>query len=154
VAHCPSGAIAVLDRKAVISPETCIGCADCIVVCPEGTVKVNWDEASPTVQRKMAEHALGAVSGKESSSLFLSFVTQVSPFCDCYGSNDRPIAPDVGILASPDPVALDQACVDLVIRAAGRDPFRETHPSVDWTVQLAAAEEIGLGTRSYRMETL
>jgi uncharacterized Fe-S center protein len=154
VAHCPSGAIAVADAKAVISPEACIGCADCIVVCPEGTVAVNWNEASPTVQRKMAEHALGAVAGKESSSLFLSFVTQLSPFCDCYGSNDRPIAPDVGILASADPVALDQACVDLVIRAAGRDPFRETHPSVDWSVQLQSAEEIGLGTRSYRLETL
>jgi hypothetical protein len=154
VAHCPSGAIAVADAKAVISPEACIGCADCIVVCPEGTVAVNWNEASPTVQRKMAEHALGAVAGKESSSLFLSFVTQLSPFCDCYGSNDRPIAPDVGILASADPVALDQASVDLVIRAAGRDPFRETHPSVDWSVQLACGEEIGLGTRSYILETL
>jgi len=154
VAHCPSGAIAVVDSKALISPGMCIGCADCIVVCPEGTVKVNWDEASPMVQRKMVEHALGAVSGKESSTLFLTFVTQVSPFCDCYGCNDRPVAPDVGILASADPVALDQACADLVIRAAGRDPFRETHPSVDWTVQLAYGEELGLGTRSYRLETL
>lgn len=154
VAHCPSGAIAVIDAKAVIDQEVCIGCADCIVVCPEGTVTVNWDEASPTVQRKMADHALGAMSGKGPSSLFLTFVTQISPLCDCYGSSDRPIAPDVGILASADPVALDQACVDLVIRAAGRDPFRETHPSVDWSVQLAAAEEIGVGTRSYRLETL
>jgi uncharacterized Fe-S center protein len=154
VAHCPSGAIAVADAKARIAPELCIGCADCIVVCPEGAVKVNWNEASPTVQRKMAEHAAGAVSGKESSTLFLTFVTQVSPLCDCYGCNDLPVAPDVGILASADPVAIDQACADLVVRAAGSDPFRATHPSVDWTVQLACAEELGLGTRSYRLETL
>jgi uncharacterized protein len=154
VAHCPSGAIAVVDAKALISPEECIGCADCIVICPEGTVKVNWDEASPMVQRKMVEHALGAVAGKGSSTLCITFVTQVSPFCDCYGCNDRPVAPDVGILASADPVALDQACADLVIRAAGNDPFRMTHPSVDWAVQLAHGEELGLGTRSYRLETL
>jgi len=154
VAHCPSGAIAVTVSKAAISPEACIGCADCIVVCPEGTVKVDWNEASSTFQQKLAEYALGAVSGKRESSLFLSFVTQVSPFCDCYGHNDRPIAPDVGILASDDPVALDQACVDLVIRASGTDPFRATHPSVDWSVQLSRAEELGLGTRDYRLETL
>lgn len=154
VARCPSGAIALTGASAVISPQACIGCADCIVVCPESTVKIDWNEASPQVQRKMVDHALGAVAGKESATVYLSFVTQVSPFCDCYGHNDRPVAPDVGILASGDPVALDQACADLVIAAAGRDPFRETHPSVDWTVQLAYAEEIGLGSRSYRLEKL
>jgi uncharacterized Fe-S center protein len=52
-------------------------------------------------------------------------------------------------------VALDQACVDLVIRASGgTDPFRATHPSVDWSIQLSCAEELGLGTRDYRLETL
>ena len=66
----------------------------------------------------------------EEASLFLSFVMQISPYCDCYGNNDRPIAPDVGIFASGDPVALDQACADAVIRSAGRDPFRETHPEI------------------------
>lgn len=154
VAHCPSGAIRVIDLKAVISAEECIGCADCIVVCPEKTIHVDWNEASPLVQRKMVDHALGAVAGKEGSVLYVNFVTQISPCCDCYGFNDRPIAPDVGILASADPVALDQACADLVIRAAGSDPFRKTHPTVDWTVQLSYAEEVGLGTRAYQLKTL
>jgi len=154
VAHCPSGAIEIVSRTAVIAPDACIGCADCIVVCPEHTVKVDWNEATPAVQRKMVEHAAGALAGKTRTSLFISFVTQISPYCDCYGNNDRPIAPDVGILASADPVALDQACADLVIRHAGRDPFRETHPHVDWTVQLAHAVQMGLGARDYRLETL
>lgn len=153
VAHCPSGAIAVVSQKALIDPAACIGCADCIVICPQHTVKVDWNEAAPSVQRRMVEHAQGALRGKESRTLFLTFVTQLSPFCDCYGNSDRPIAPDVGILASADPVALDQACADLVIRAAGRDVFRETHPSVDWTVQLSYAEELGLGTRRYALST-
>jgi uncharacterized Fe-S center protein len=65
------------------------------------------------------------------------------------------VSPDVGILASDDPVALDQACVDLVIQASGGiDPFRATHPSVDWSIQLSCAEELGLGNRDYRLETL
>ncbi len=154
VAHCPAGAVALVSGKALIDARACIGCADCIVVCPEHTVKVDWNEAAPAVQMKMVEHAAGALHGKKGKSLFISFVTQVSPYCDCYGSNDRPIAPDVGILASDDPVALDQACADLVVEAAGRDPFRATHPSVDWTVQLAHAELLRLGTRSYRLETV
>jgi uncharacterized Fe-S center protein len=152
--HCPSGAIAVISETALIDPKACIGCADCIVVCPEHTVKIDWNEAGPTVQRKMAEHALGVVEGKRDSILFVTFVTQVSPFCDCYGNSDRPIAPDVGILASDDPVAIDQACADMVIRAAGSDPFRKTHPAIDWTVQLSYGEELGLGSRQYELSTL
>lgn len=152
--HCPSGAIGMVSGKALVSPGACVGCADCIVVCPEHAVKIDWNEASPAVQRKMAEHAAGALRGKEEKSLFLSFVMQISPYCDCYGNNDLPIAPDVGVLASCDPVALDQACADIVIRSAGRDPFRETHPQVDWTIQLSHAEAMGLGTREYRLETL
>jgi uncharacterized Fe-S center protein len=152
VAHCPAGAIEVVDRAAVIDARACIGCADCIVLCPEKTIHVNWNEASSTVQKKMVEHALGAVKGKRGKALYLSFVNQLSPHCDCYSHNDRPVAPDVGILASDDPVALDQACADLVIRAAGRDPFRETHPSIDWTIQLSYGEELGLGTREYSLE--
>ncbi len=154
VAKCPSGAIRIAGAAAVIDGTACIGCADCIVVCPEGAVRVDWNEAAPGVQRKMAEYALGAVRGKEGKCLFLAFLTQISPYCDCYGNNDRPIAPDAGIAASRDPVALDQACVDLVREAAGEDPFRRVHPAVDWSVQLAHAQEIGLGTRRYRREVL
>lgn len=154
VAHCPAGAVAIPSGSARIDSGACIGCADCIVMCPERAIKVDWNEAAPAVQKKMVEHAVGAVAGKREAVLFLSFVSQVSPFCDCYGNNDRPIAPDVGILASDDPVALDQACADLVIRAAGFDPFRRTHPSVDWEVQLAYAEELRLGVRTYALREL
>ncbi len=154
VTHCPSGAIEIISEKALITPGMCIGCADCIVVCPEHTVTIDWNEAAPMVQRKMVEHAVGALAGKRGKSLFVSFAMQISPYCDCYGNNDRPIAPDVGIFASEDPVALDQACADAVIRSAGRDPFRETHPEIDWTIQLSYAEELGLGTRNYLLETL
>ncbi len=154
IAHCPAGAIGIVSDAAFIDPDKCIGCADCIVLCPEKTINVNWNEASSTVQKKMVEHALGAIKGKKDRILYVAFVNQLSPYCDCYGHNDRPMAPDVGILASADPVALDQACADLVIQAAGRDPFRETHPSIDWEIQLAYGEELGLGTRVYTLETL
>jgi hypothetical protein len=101
---------------------------------------------------------------KKGKALYLNFLTQISPACDCYGFSDAPIVNDIGILASEDPVAIDQASVDLVNQRegnrssnltknleAGGDKFRGLYPEVDWTIQLAYAEEIGLGTRAYEL---
>jgi hypothetical protein len=114
--------------------------------------------------RKMAEFARGAVTGKEGKTLFLNFITQVSPACDCYGYSDAPIVNDIGICASTDPVALDQACADLVNAAAGNrntalqtghepggDKFKGVYPHIDWTVQLEHGEAVGLGSREYEL---
>ncbi len=150
VAVCPAGAISIISEEARIQPELCIGCADCIVICPEHTIEVNWNEATEGVMRKMAEYARGAVEGKARKTMCVNFITQVSPLCDCYGFNDEPIAPDVGICLSTDPVAVDQASVDLVIqRLDGDDPFKKAHPHVQWEIQLDQAEKIGLGKREY-----
>ena len=100
--------------KAVIDATRCTGCGRCISICEARAIRVNWNEEAPLVMKKMAEYALGAVSGKEQKVLFINFITQVSPACDCYGHSDAPIVADIGILASVDPVALDQACADLV----------------------------------------
>ncbi len=94
------------------------------------------------------------MSGKAGKLLFVNFVTQVSPACDCYGYSDAPIVPDLGILAGTDPVALDQACADLVIQARGLpgtamvhghepggDKFRGVHPEIDWEITLDHAEK-------------
>jgi uncharacterized Fe-S center protein len=112
----------------------------------------------------MAEFAKGAVHGKKGKTLFVNFITQVSPCCDCYGHADAPIVNDIGICASTDPVALDQACADLVNGARGNldtaltsgyepggDKFRGVHPEIDWEVQLEHAEKIGIGTRLYQL---
>ena len=112
----------------------------------------------------MAEYACGALTGKNGKSLFLSFITQVSPACDCYGHSDAPIVNDIGICASIDPVALDQACADLVNGAVGNrnsaldkghepgeDKFRGVYPEIDWEVQLEHAEKMGIGCREYEL---
>lgn len=101
------------------------------------------------VQEKMVEYAFGAVKNKKVG--YINFITDVSPNCDCYPYNSPPIIPDVGVLASLDPVAIDQASVDLVNNAGGRDMFRDLYPKVDWQVQLKYAEEIGLGSRAYEL---
>ncbi|NPA25728.1 MAG: DUF362 domain-containing protein [Deltaproteobacteria bacterium] len=166
---CPAGAIRI-DRelgKAVIDNEQCVGCGECIVVCPQKAVNIRWNETVPVFQEKMMEYAYGACHGKRERCFFINFVLQVSPACDCYGHNDMPVVADIGILASRDPVALDQACADLVVAAPGMagsvlgeqlapgsDKFRTVYPEIEWRSQLAYAAKIGLGSRSYELERI
>jgi len=149
---------------ASIDPKKCVGCGECILTCPTGAVQIQWNETIPLFQKKMVEYAYGAVHNKKGKALYLNFLTQISPACDCYGYSDTPIVNDVGILASEDPVAIDQASVDLVNQQSGNhasklpknwengeDKFRALYPEVDWSIQLSYAEEIGLGTREYEL---
>jgi uncharacterized Fe-S center protein len=150
--------------NAFIDPKKCIGCGECILSCPSGAIEIQWNESIPIFQKKMVEHAYGAVQNKKGKVLYLNFLTQISPACDCYGYSDAPIVNDIGILSSEDPVAIDQASVDLVNAEAGNktsklkknwdpgeDKFRAVYPEVDWNIQLAYAEEIGMGTRKYEL---
>jgi uncharacterized Fe-S center protein len=164
---CAYGAPEMRDKKAYINPDKCVECGECIAICPEGAIQIQWNEAAPAFQRKMVEYALGALKNKGKRAAFVSFITQVSPYCDCYGHSDAPIVGDVGILASDDPVAIDQAAVDLVNAQpgsaispytqglpAGADKFRAVHREVDWEVQLAYAAEMGLGRREYDLVSI
>ncbi len=161
---CVHDAIAIIEGKARIDAEKCTGCGRCITTCQVKAINIQWNEATPLVMKKMTEFALGAVRGKEHKSLFINFITQVSPACDCYGHADAPIINDIGICASIDPVALDQACADLVNAARGNpdtaltsglepggDKFRGVHPDIDWEIQLEHGEKIGLGSRKYKL---
>ena len=147
---------------AVIDPQKCIGCGECILTCPTASVEVRWNKAIPVFQKRMVEYAYGAVLRKKTKALYVNFLTQISPACDCWGFSEAPIVNDIGMLSSEDPVAIDQASVDLVNREQGNrvsklpkhwepgeDKFRALYPEIDWNVQLSYAEEIGLGTRSY-----
>jgi len=169
--RCPAQAISVVDqaskggglrRVAHIDPQTCIGCGECILTCPSEAIQIQWNNDIPLFQKKMVEYACGAVEKKKGKALYLSFLTQVSPYCDCCANSDTPIVRDIGILSSEDPVAIEQASVDLVNAEAGNrdsklprnwepgeDKFRALYPRVDWTIQLAYAEELGMGTREY-----
>jgi len=159
---CAHAAVAIIEGTAQIDPAACVGCSRCITACLRKAIHVQWNESAALVMRKMAEYSKGALAGKEGKTLFLNFITQVSPACDCYSHADAPIVNDIGICASTDPVALDQACADLVNNARGNqdtalksghepggDKFRGVHPEIDWEVQLEHAEKIGVGTREY-----
>jgi len=164
---CAHDAIKITNKVATIDPVKCAGCSRCITVCPVKTINIQWNEAADLVMKKMAEYATGAVANKQGKTIYVNFITQVSPACDCYGHCDAPIVNDIGICASIDPVALDQACADLVNNARGNqesalkaghepggDKFRGCWPDIPWQVQLEHAEKVGLGSRKYELVKL
>jgi len=150
-------------KKARIDHSKCIGCGECTVTCPKLAIKISWKTTPAALQEKMAEYALGVLKNKVGKIGFISFLTDISPDCDCFGWNDAPIVADIGILASRDPVAIDQAAVDLVngqpslsgsvigSLPKGEDIFRAVRPDIDWAPQLAYGEQIGLGSRKYKL---
>ncbi|HNZ09280.1 MAG TPA: DUF362 domain-containing protein [Bacillota bacterium] len=167
IQHCPALAISFTDeKKAYIDPSICIGCGDCLAMCPARTIKNKWANSTSALQRKMAEYAAGAVYGKAGKVLFFNVIINVSPQCDCFGNNDVPIVPDIGIMASKDPVAIDFASAEMVQASegapgsavgnvcCGEDKFRALTPDSDWKVQLTHAVKMGLGTMDYEIEEI
>lgn len=163
--HCPADAIHLEEQKAYLDSEACIGCGECIVRCPSKAVSIRWNQTIPTFFEKMVEYTEGVLKNKEGRALFVNFIADVSPKCDCVPFNDYPVVRDIGIAASTDPVALDQASVDLVNnepalegsalktnREKGGDKIAGLYPDVNWPYQLEYAEKTGLGTRDYILE--
>jgi len=151
---CPVKAIRIENNKSVIDGLKCIGCATCIAVCPYSAIDVNWESGGGTMPEKMIEYALAVMKGKKDRSAFFNFATKITKECDCLAKDDPRVCPDIGILASTDPVSIDKASFDLVIKACGRDIFKELHPGRDSARQLKYAWELGLGNLDYELITL
>lgn len=167
---CAHGAPQIQNGKAEIDLTKCVGCARCLAVCPKDAVCSRNDEAPAILNKKIAEYTKAVVDGRP--CFHISLVVDVSPNCDCHSENDAPIVPDVGMFASFDPVALDQACADAVIAQPplpgtvlsqvrhdhaeehDHDHLCAIHPDTDWQVCLEHAEKIGLGTREYELITI
>jgi uncharacterized Fe-S center protein len=168
--YCNYDAIKVgKDKIAHIDYEKCSGCGQCIAVCQYDSARVVWQNASEIVCKRIAEYSLAVV--KDKPSFHINFIMNVSPDCDCWGFNDYPLVPDIGMAASFDPVALDKACADMVIAAPslpgsricdnhkhgdmkGEDKFLMAHPDTFWQAGLEHAEKIGLGVMSYELITI
>ena len=146
---CPADAITVTEISAAIDSQRCIGCGECTVLCRTGAVSVQWGESSRGLQEKLAENALGVCMAVERRMAFFNFLTFIEKDCDCLGQPQDRAIDDIGILASSDPVAADQAALDLVNKQAGKEFFKSLFKDVDPSIQLAHGEKIGLGSRRY-----
>jgi uncharacterized Fe-S center protein len=147
---CPVSAIRLENKKSVLDGLKCIGCASCLAVCPTMAMFIDF-AAGDRVQYKMVEYALAVLKNKKNGTGFVNFAIRINKECDCWSMENPRIAPDVGILASVDPVSVDKASLDLVNRACGKDIFKVTHPEQDGIKQLRYAQELGLGSLDYEL---
>jgi len=146
---CPVKAIEFINGKARVDKTTCIGCGECTVVCRREAVKILWDDNIQRFQKKMAEYFWAAIKDKKTG--FMNFLTFFTKDCDCMGKDETPLMENIGILASSDPVSIDQASADLINQKAEKDIFRQLYPEIDWSIQLKYAAELHLGSLEYEL---
>ena len=166
--ECANGGL-VFDGKArkMTVTQSCVGCGRCLGACNFDAISFADNFANEMLGKRIAEYAKAVLDGRP--QFHISLIMDVSPNCDCHPENDAPILPDIGMFASFDPVALDQACADACnastplpgsqlynnMKAPGfkdlHDVFKNNRPSVDWESCLAQAEKLGLGSREYEL---
>ena len=154
-------------RKMKVNTDNCVGCGRCLGACNFDAISFENEQAPELLNRRMAEYAKAVVDGRP--HFHISLVLDISPNCDCHAENDVPILPNIGMFASADPLALDQACVDACLAATPmpgsqlydhmhspdfhdhHDHFKNSTPESEWRSCLEHAEKIGLGTREYEL---
>lgn len=121
-----------------------------------GTGGNMWSGEQDAFLEAMAEAACSVVDsfGNGERALYINVMNRLSVDCDCDSRPSEPDMHDIGILASLDPVALDQACVDLVYAAEDGASLIRRMESRNGLHILEHAEEIGFGSRSYELVSL
>ena len=159
-----------VNKKMTINADNCVGCGRCIGACNFDAIDFAHNAAVAELNCRMAEYAKAVVDGRP--NFHISLVVDVSPTCDCHSGNDAPMLPDVGMFASADPLAIDQACVDACLKQEPlpntllteqmakedfcdhHDHFENVTPNAEYKTCLAHAAKIGLGNREYELITV
>lgn len=110
-----------------------------------------WGADQDAFLESMAEAGKSVVDALDGNILYINVMNRLSVDCDCDGNPAEPDMHDIGILASYDPVALDQACVDLVYAAEDGESLVNRIESRNGLHTLEHAEDIGLGSRDYEL---
>ena len=168
-AQCANGGLEfdIATRKMKVNYTNCVGCGRCLGACNFDAISFENEQAPTMLNRRMAEYAKAVVDGRP--QFHISIVVDISPNCDCHAENDAPILPDIGMFASTDALALDQACADACLAATPlpgsqlydhihaegfcdhHDHFKNSTPESEWRSCLEHAEKIGLGSRDYEL---
>ena len=165
--ECGSGAITYENNKAHIDKNICKGCGRCIGACAFDAISNEQWDAGDLLDKKMAEYAQAVCQDRP--TFHVNMAMDISPNCDCHGDNDTAILPNIGMFASFDPVAVDQAAVDMCLAAEPmpnsqlsdnlakegwkhhHDNFLDSNPNVHYKETLEHAEKIGMGSREYEL---
>jgi uncharacterized Fe-S center protein len=156
------------DNKLHVGFHECIFCLECNAVCPVGALNIT-DVIAKDFQIAMALTTQKILATfPNNSAVFINFATDITPLCDCFGFTTPSLVPDIGIFASKDIVAVEQATLDsiksenllpdsipsgLIMRDIEGHLFKKIHGK-DPYIQVEACEKLGLGSRQYELEQI
>ncbi len=150
VSNCPGDAITIDPLK--IDPAKCIGCGACIGICPVHAFSIPWGStANEPFMERLVEYTYGIAKGR--NMIYLNVLKDISPDCDCMPNARKPFVHDIGIVASTDIVAVEQASLDLVSKhfSDGKHDAFEKHVGHSGLRQIEYAEELNMGSSAYRL---
>ncbi len=143
VDYCKEGAIKIHHLQAKIGPF-CVGCAGCLAICPNQAIEFRWDQSTEILAKKVLEYAKAVTTNRY--ALHFNFLINITPNCDCYPKTEEKIMEDIGILASFDPLACDQAGFDFTKKA-----ITKLYSHLNYDEIFNFGEKIGLGKRDYEL---
>jgi len=168
---CPVGAWERADGGVRFVPERCVGCGDCVAYCKGGAIQVAWGAGLDKIQGGTLDAVRAVLSTfKPGKVAYINVAVDIPPACDCQPSG-MPIVPDIGFLASMDPVAIDKATFDLIEQAAvypaslaerkiaanpgeGADKVKPFWPDLDIGAWWDLVRRSGLGSLDYELVRL
>jgi len=155
---CPTKAITLEDEKPQRAAAECIYCGTCHFKCPSGCWI--WPPGSKEKLQVYLGHAANAVVSRcKGKVIFVNFIQDIVPYCDCAAPSGNPVVQDVGIALSLDPVAIDKASLDLIDKSPiipgatsmkPPDILGKMHHTSS-LVHLETAEKLKLGTMKYKL---
>lgn len=160
---CPLHSIEFKDQVFTYDRDECWHCGRCTRVCQEGALTLPQDDE--TFQKSMAEAAAAVLSTfKKGKVVYVNFLYEVQPECDCMPVADVPVIQDQGIMVSDDLAAIEQASLDMLRSAPplpqsaaeeakinpGDDILHRINPR-PMQLQIEECEQLGLGTRKYEL---
>ena len=160
---CPLETIKIENELFAYKEEDCWRCGRCTRVCPSGALSLPGDDER--FMRSLAESAMTVLSTfKKDKVIYINFLTEIQPECDCMPVADVPVMQDQGILISDDIVAIEQASVDMLLKAPplpqsaseeknivkGDDILLKLSEKPYW-IQIQESERLGLGRMEYEL---
>lgn len=163
---CPLDCINFKDNRFNYYDERCWRCGRCTRVCPEGALVLPGDDE--LFMKSLSEAAKAVLSTfKPNKVVYINFLTEIQPECDCMPAAEVPVIQDLGILISDDIVAVEQASIDMLLKEnplpsslAEDEKIKEGEDVLfslnkkPYLLQVEEAERLGMGSRRYELVEL